>query len=395
MQSQLKKMTGRDPDEAGRAGSSLEILYDLVFVVAFAVAGVQLADYLTQGHYLAAIAGYLMMMFATIWAWINFAWFSSAFDTDDWFYRILALVQMIGVGIVAIGIPNVFTSINSHEHVDVTVAVIGYIVMRVGMVTQWLRVAVQSPEYRSTALAYSSATLLAQLGWVGLIFLPTNLGETLGVIAVLVAIECAGPFIAETRVRTTPWNSEHIAERYGTLMVITLGEGVVGTVAVLQAQISRAGWTAETAVLGLAAMGVTFMMWWLYFLLPNGEVLGEQRRKAFGFGYGSMPLYMGCAAVGAGLHVVALWIEREAHIGPVVVVLALAVPLAIYCLGLLVMQGYLVGHQAWLWPMAVGAAAPLLAGVLMAVAGLPLLLCVVVTCLAPLVPVVVAEVRTD
>lgn len=395
MRSQLTPMTGRDPDEAGRAGSSLEILYDLVFVVAFAVAGVQLADYVIEGHYLAAIAGYLLMMFATIWAWINFAWFSSGFDTDDWFYRILALVQMIGVGIVAIGIPDAFASINAHQHVDLTVVVIGYIVMRVGMVTQWLRVAVQSAEYRATALAYAIATLVAQLGWVGLIFLPTTLWETLAVVVVLVAVECTGPFIAETRVRPTPWNAEHIAERYGTLMVITLGEGVVGTVAVLQAEIGREGWTAETAVLGLAAMGVTFMMWWLYFLLPNGEVLGGRRDKSFGFGYASMPLYMGCAAVGAGLHVVALWIEREAHIGPVTVVLALAVPLAIYCLGLLMMQGYLVGHQAGLWPMALGATAPLVAGVLMAVAGLPVLLCVVVTCLAPLVPVVVAEARTD
>ena len=55
--------------------------------------------------------------------------------------------------------------------------------------------------------------------------------ETLAVIAFLVVIEFSGPFIAEKRFLATPWNAEHIAERYATLMVITLGEGVVGTIA--------------------------------------------------------------------------------------------------------------------------------------------------------------------
>ncbi len=388
-------MTGRDPDESGRAGSSLEILYDLVFVVAFAVAGVELARHLVDGHYSTAIIGYLLVTFATIWAWINFAWFSSAFDTDDWLYRLLTLVQMVGVSIIAISIPDVFASIDAHEHVNLTGVVIGYIVMRVGMVSQWLRVAASSPTYRRTALWYAAFTLLAQVGWVILIFVPTGLWATIAWCAVLVAVEVTGPFVAETRVLATPWNADHIAERYATLMVITLGEGVVGTVAVLQAEIGREGWTGETAVLGLAAMGVTFLMWWLYFLLPNGEVLGEQRAKAFGFGYGSMPLYMACAAVGAGLHVVALWIEREAHIGPVAVLATLAVPLGIFCVGLIGMHAYLAGYLPVVWVMAVGATVPLIAGLAMAAAGLPLLLCVVVVCLAPLVPVVVAEVATD
>ncbi len=388
-------MTGRDPGEADRAGSSLEILYDLVFVVAFSVAGAQLARYLVDGHYLAAIAGYLMSTFATIWAWINFAWFSSAFDTDDWFYRLLALVQMIGVGIIAIGLPQTFTSIDAHAHIDLTVPVIGYIVMRIGMVTQWLRVALQAPASRNTALAYAGATLIAQIGWVLLIFVPTGLWETMALILVLIAVEFAGPFIAENRIRRTPWNPSHIAERYATLMVITLGEGVVGTIAVLQAEVARDGWSTETAALGLSAMGVTFLMWWLYFALPNGQVLTDRPDKAFGFGYGSMPLYMACAAVGAGLHVVALWIEREVSIGPLAVLLSLAVPLGIFCLGLILMHRYLVGYQLIQWPMAIGAAVPLAVGIILADAGQPLLLCVVVVGLAPLVPVVVAEVRTD
>ena len=94
--------------------------------------------------------------------------------------------------------------------------------------------------------------------------------------------------------------SSHIAERYATLTVVTLGEVSSGTVALLQALIERTGWDAQTAVLGLAAMGVTFAMWWLYFAMPGGETLRERPERAFAFGYGSIPLLMACAAVGPG-----------------------------------------------------------------------------------------------
>ncbi|QKT09009.1 low temperature requirement protein A [Gordonia sp. X0973] len=388
-------MIGRDPAEEGRAGSNLEIFYDLVFVVAFSVASAQLAHYLAEGHYWTAITGYVLMTFAAIWAWINFAWFASAFDTDDWLFRLLVLVQMIGVAILAIGIPEVFSSIDAGHHPAMTMPVVGYIVMRVGMVAQWLRAGAQSPEYRRTCYTYALVTLVAQVGWIVIAVAPLNLRATLAAAVVCVAIECTGPWVAETRVKATPWNPSHIAERYATLTVITLGEGVVGTVALLQALIERTGWSVQTAILGLAAMGVTFAMWWLYFLMPNGETLREHPERCFPFGYGNMPLLMACAGVGAGLHVVALWIESKAHISNVAIVLCLAVPVAVFCLGVIAMNEYLVRSKSNAAPAMVAALVPLAAGVILAALGAPLLLCVVVICLIPVIPVIVVEIICD
>ena len=44
-------------------------------------------------------------MFAISWAWINFTWFASAYDTDDWIYRLTTMVQMVGVVVLALGLP--------------------------------------------------------------------------------------------------------------------------------------------------------------------------------------------------------------------------------------------------------------------------------------------------
>ena len=59
------------------------------------------------------------------------------------------MVQMIGVVILALGLPALFESIDEGEYVDNVVIVAGYVVMRVGLLFQWLRAARSAPEYRA------------------------------------------------------------------------------------------------------------------------------------------------------------------------------------------------------------------------------------------------------
>jgi low temperature requirement protein LtrA len=70
---------------------------------------------------------------------IFWTWFSSAYDTDDWIYRLPTMVQMVGVLILALGLPEMFDSLVDGEHVDNGVMVLGYVVMRVPMLLQWWR----------------------------------------------------------------------------------------------------------------------------------------------------------------------------------------------------------------------------------------------------------------
>ncbi|WP_235831405.1 low temperature requirement protein A [Gordonia zhaorongruii] len=391
VRTQVQRMVGRDPVEGDRAGSGLEVFYDLIFVVLFSVAGVQLSDYLGDGKVFAGVVGYVLVTFAAIWAWINFAWFASAFDTDDPWFRLSVLVQMVGVAVMAVGIPPVFASIDAEAHVDLKVIAFGYMVMRLGLVPQWLRAARQSKECRSTALTYAAACAIAQLGWIVVALAPMGLRLTLAAIAVCVLVEFLGPFIAENFVRPTPWNPFHITERYSTLIVITLGEGVVGTVAVLQAQIARTGWSVQTAVLGVTALGLTFAMWWLYTVMPNGRHLAERRSRCFVWGYASIPVFMSCAAVGAGMHLIAMWVEGQTHDSQMMVLLALAIPLAIFTSGAVALHFYLAGPSRLQVALLLAGLVPIAVAVAVMAAGSPLLVAVVVAALAPVLPTMIIE----
>src|SRR5918997_4566555 len=123
----VRRMSGRDPHAPHRSATPLELLFDLAFVVAFGVAGEQAAHLVAEEHVVAGVLGFAFSMFAICWAWINFSWFASAFDTDDWVYRVTTMVQMIGVIVLALGLPQMFMSIEEGEHVGNGVMVAGYV----------------------------------------------------------------------------------------------------------------------------------------------------------------------------------------------------------------------------------------------------------------------------
>src|SRR5262245_8844691 len=197
-------MMGRDPSERHRAATPLELLFDLTFVIAFGIASNELAHFLAEDHLAAGIGGFLFAVFAISWAWINFSWFASAYDTDDWVFRLLTMVQMVGVLLLALGLPDMFDSLLRGGTVDNGVMVLGYVVMRVPMVFQWALAARQDPPRRNACLAYIVTITVAQVGWVALLLAHTSIAATFTIAAGLILIELAGPVIAETRLGGTP-----------------------------------------------------------------------------------------------------------------------------------------------------------------------------------------------
>jgi low temperature requirement protein LtrA len=390
----LRRMTGRDPQEQHRVATPLELLFDLTFVIAFGIAASEFSHLLASGHEVAGLLAFLFATFAICWAWINFTWFASAYDTDDWVYRLMTMVQMVGVLILALGLPQFFASIEHGDHVDNSVLVAGYVVMRTALVGQWLRAAQQDPEHRSACLTYAAVVTIVQVGWIGTIFLYAPLPISLTIWALLAFSEMLGPWLAETRKGGTPWHAHHIAERYSLLAIIALGEGVVGTVASLTAVVGEHGWTTDAILLVVAGTGLTFGMWWVYFVVPAADLLHVRREVSFKFGYLHMAVFAAIVATGAGLHTAAFYVEDHSELGEVGTVFAVAIPVGAFIGLVYVLYGLLVGGWDGFHLLLVTlTAAVLVTAVLLAGAGVSMAVCLLVVTLAPVVTVVGFEVR--
>lgn len=313
-------MTPRDPAEAHRVATPLELLFDLCFVVAVAQASAHLQHGMTEAHLGAAVLGYALTFFAIWWAWMNFTWFASAYDVDDTPYRLLVLVQIAGVLVLAAGVPRAF------EDRDFTVATAGYVIMRVGLVALWLRAAAADPARRATARRYAIGLVLCQAGWIGLLALPAD--RWLAGFVVLAPLDMLVPVWAE-RAGATPWHPHHIAERYGLLTLIVLGESVLSASTAIQSALDAHALTPRLLAVIVGGVVIVFAMWWIYFDAPAHHLL-THRRVAFIWGYGHLIVFASAAAVGAALGAAADWAIGRSKLSAGSTLAAVAVPLGLY-----------------------------------------------------------------
>ena len=389
----LRRLTAREIFEQDRAASPLELLYDLTFVAAFGVAGAELSHAIATGHAVDGVAGFLVSMITVVWAWINFTWFASAFDNDDWLFRVLTIVQMAGVVVVAIGLPSLFASIVNGGNLDNGVMVGGYIVMRVAVVLQWLRVAHDEREYRKPAITYAVFVGAAQVGWLLLAISQIEIVIALGVVAVLFAVESLAPVIAGVNGalrhgRGTPWHPQHIAERHILLTIIALGETVFGTLGSASTITSAEGWHLDAVVVIAAGIVMSFALWWLYLLVPHAQILQLRRDRALPWGYGHIVLYLAVAAIGAGMHVVGYRYVPEHPASVHTVVLAVAIPVIVFVGALSVLNAWLLpAPNVGLW-FQVAVLAPPAGAILLSYTGGSLWVCILLVLASPIAIIV-------
>ncbi|MGH3725995.1 MAG: low temperature requirement protein A [Mycobacterium sp.] len=321
MISGLRAMVARDPAQPHRASTPLELLFDLVFVVAVSRASGTLHHFWAEGHFAEGLGGYAIGFFAIWWAWMNFTWFASAFDTDDWLYRLTVFAQMAGALTVAAGVERAMTG------ADFGIAIGGYVLMRIAAGSQWVRAAVSDPAMRATCLRYVAGIAAVQTAWVcwGL-FAPEHLRIPLFVVIALA--DMSVPWFAERAARTS-WHPEHIAERYGLFTLIVLGESILASA---NSIIGGAGEADNyTTMIGIAvsALVIVAAVWWIYF--DQEQDCDDATLSAtLLWGYSHYFIFASVAALSAGFEIAVDEGLGKSHLSHTTAALTTTVPFAIY-----------------------------------------------------------------
>ena len=320
MVSLVRPLSPRDPQEGHRTATPLELFADLCYVVAVAQAALTLHYEIVDGHAGEGLVYFAMAFFAIWWAWLNFAWFNSAYDPDDNLHRLLTLLQIFGSLVLAAGIPRFFEG-------DFTLGVSGYVIMRIGLVLMWLRAASGDPERRATAKRYVIGLLIVQAAWIAALVL--NDGDVpFRLFIVGVVAEFLVPWYAE-KAGNTPWHPHHIAERYGLFFIIVLGETILSVALALQIALDKDNPPAALAAVIAGGVLITFCAWWLYFNRDDSEVL-TGNDVGFVWGFGHYVIFGSVAAFGAGLAARVEYYEEHAKVSDVVSSAFVSVPVGLF-----------------------------------------------------------------
>jgi low temperature requirement protein LtrA len=359
----LRPMRGNDPRDRNRRSTPLELLYDLVYVIAFGRAAEELAHQLAHGEPVPAIGAFLFVIFAVSWAWMNFTWFASAYGNDDALFRVATIVQMVGVIILTFGLPVAFESAQHGGSPNNALLVIGYLVMRVPLIALWLRAAREDPDSRVTARAYAMTIGIAQTAWLLTIILPMPTAVTIGLLVALALGEMTAPVLIERRLGYAPWNAGHLGERFGLLTIITIGEVIWATTTAVAAVVQEHGWTPGTVVIAAFGLLLAACLWWAYYLIPSVTVLELEPSRVFAWRYAHLPIFGAIAAIGAGLRVGAESVGEE-QLPLTLIAFALAIPVAAVVLTIfstwsLLLRTYDLSHL----PLLAASLAPLIVAI--------------------------------
>jgi low temperature requirement protein LtrA len=236
-----------------RRVTAVELLWDLVFVFAVTQVTTSIAHKPTWGRF-----GEGMLLLALVWwAWSAFVWAANAEAEDSRALRGYLLVGTVLIFIVGLALPQAFGR-------EAVLFACAYALVRV------LHLALYTNASRQGNAAWSAIAGFAVTVAIGMALLIAGAvffdgWQRAAVWTLAAAIDYAGPaWLTRERLRGLQHVAvAHFADRYGTFVIICLGESIVAIgVGVGMADRSLTPELVIAAGLGLLpAIG----MWWTYF----------------------------------------------------------------------------------------------------------------------------------
>jgi low temperature requirement protein LtrA len=277
----------RSPDEGPRPTSWLEFFFDLVFVVAVDQLARRLQHDVT-GH---SVLVYLALYGPIWWAWVGFVLYTDRFGTDDISDRFMTLLQ-IGAALVIAAAAMHATSDRAAPFAIAYGAFRLILAARYAMAAHYVREA--RPECTRQSVGFAAAGIL----WIVSAAVPAPWRFWMW--GVGFGIDLLTPFASPRMHRIVPPEPDHLEERFGTFINISLGEGFVGLVEAMRDQPAWPGALLATAALSLL---IGFSIWWGFFdTLDQAPMTAVRAHNETGpykiWTFAQLPLAAGVAAAG-------------------------------------------------------------------------------------------------
>jgi low temperature requirement protein LtrA len=342
--------------------TSLELLFDLVFVYAITAVSETTAHDLTR----IGLARGLVLM-ALIWfGWSAYAWLGNQARADEGPLRISMFLAMAGFFVVALTIHEAFGDLPGGLRGPV-VFVVAYAVIRLAhLAVYWFAAGDDSGLRRTIQHTLATASIALAVLLVGAYLDP---GPRLVTWSVAVLFDYLAIFVGGT----SGWRVAapgHFAERHALVVIIAIGESVVSVA------VAVSGAAIDWSLLVGALLGIALAMtlWRTYFnAIAVGaehrlrELTGDARTTMARdmFTYLHLPLVVGIVSMAVGLRVtlgdVAASEHGVAHGVPRIAMLSLYGGAAAYLVTLAVLRWRLRGSPSLprlvtaAWLVAVGA----------------------------------------
>ena len=324
--------------EGERHASWIELFFDLVFVVAVA----QLDEgFLDDPGVVRALV--MVGLFVPVWwAWVGVAFYATRFPADELGFRLLLFVEMAACLALAASIPAAF----SGHTVDFALS---YGAVRLVLVGLYLHSRGDaSPAQRSLIRSLAGAFAAGAMLWLVSAAVPPPARYAVWGLALLV--DLGAPLLRGGNLSAVPIDPSHLPERFGTFVIIVLGEAVATT----GQSLAHVAWSTTTLVRAVGCFVIGCVIWWVYFDRAELRIRAElSQRQASGttardvYSYGHFPVVVGITFAAAGARLVIGGGPHAADAGVLSLCLGVAVVLLALAAIDVALHGRQTGRAAW------------------------------------------------
>jgi low temperature requirement protein LtrA len=259
-----------------------ELFFDLVFVFAFT----QVTTLLAHDPTFAGIGRGVLVLAALWWPWTAYAWLTNTVDPEEGFVGAALLVALIAMFLAALAVPHVF----GDDGVLFGAAFLVVVAMHLSLYALAGR---GNPDLLAAVLRLAPWTLLG----AALILLAGFLD---GARTPLWVAALASTYVGAGLAGSTGWrvHPSHLAERYGLVLIIALGEAFVA-IGIGATGVGIGPREVGAAILGLLIATAFWLAYFDFFSIRGAQMLANRegpRRVALArdvYAYGHLPMIVG------------------------------------------------------------------------------------------------------
>lgn len=333
--------------DARRTITFLELFYDLVFVALIAV----IAHGLAANPTLQGIGQQGVLFAAAWWAWINGALYHNNHATQDLSIRVFTFAQMFTIVGMVIWAPGVW-----HSKASALGFASAYAAHHLLLAGIWARTGIHDQDHRRASGIFAVMMLIVAAGFAASPLFPAQ--SLVWWWALLLTAETLFPILVRNRTGTDWRVTESMVERLGLLVIIMLGEAVIGTT---QATSDALNLRNEFGLLaGAFGMLISIGIWWIYFDTISHRVVRPNGISYWSYMYGHMLLMIAIGSSSASLVVLLTDLGRPSRSAQHLLAASIAISLILVAL----LRRTLVLEHQMKWAVDRGVAAMLICGIL-------------------------------
>jgi low temperature requirement protein LtrA len=296
-----------------------------VFAVAVAIWADRVARDQTLASYLQS-SGYLLPIW---WVWLGQAVFATRFPADSTAARVLALIQVVGVGVMS-------TQLLEEDATSARFA-LGFVAARAALLISYVPVQRSTPDARSVANVYLVGFGAGAAIWAASLGLPAGMRPAAWALGM--AVDLATPWLGRPALQRIPLDHSRLPSRMGVFTSLLLYVSVEGIVRGL----AEKGWTAWTVTVALLSFLLVVSLWWVYARVNRADMrIGAG--QPYLYSHFLIVLGVGTSSIGIRRFAEADSGEEAIHALPL-----LAGGIVLWLVGLLLIRGLVLHHRDRYW----------------------------------------------